>query len=76
MTASRERQRHTEEAKAARISRREAKVREATDLVGRMKADGMVAERKDGTLLLRSYGRAALIALATIAAQDPREEES
>lgn len=47
---------------------------EAVDLIGRMKADGLVAERRDGTLLLRSYGRAALIALATIAAQQKEEE--
>jgi hypothetical protein len=40
----------------------------AAELISRMKSDGLVTQRRDGTLLLRTYGREALVALATIAA--------
>lgn len=36
--------------------------------IGRMKSDGLITQRADGTILLRSYGRAALVTLAAAAA--------
>jgi hypothetical protein len=49
---------------------------EAPVLLAQMKRDGLVTQRKDGSYHLRSYGRAALIALATIAAQEQAKEAS
>jgi hypothetical protein len=49
---------------------------EAPVLLSQLKRDGLVTQRKDGTYHLRSYGRAALIALATIAAQEQAKEAS
>lgn len=38
----------------------------ARELLGRMKADGLITQRRDGSYALRSYGRDALLALSAI----------
>ena len=41
--------------------------------IGRMKSDGLLTQKRDGTIVLRSYGRAALVTLLAVAMTEAEE---
>jgi hypothetical protein len=43
--------------------------------IGRLKAAGLITQKRDGRVELRSFGRAALVTLLALAMRDAEEAE-